>query len=75
EWQEGHIGAARHAPLHQLDTEALPLAPEAPVAAICGGGYRSSIATSLLERRGYRRVSNVVGGMAAWMGEGRETVA
>jgi glyoxylase-like metal-dependent hydrolase (beta-lactamase superfamily II)/rhodanese-related sulfurtransferase len=75
EWQEGHIGTARHAPLHQLDTEDLPLAPEAPVAAICGGGYRSSIATSLLERRGYRRVSNVVGGMAAWMGEGRETVA
>jgi rhodanese-related sulfurtransferase len=75
EWQEGHIGGARHAPLHKLDAEELPLAAEAPVAAICGGGYRSSIATSLLERRGFRRVCNVVGGMAAWRGEGRETVA
>jgi glyoxylase-like metal-dependent hydrolase (beta-lactamase superfamily II)/rhodanese-related sulfurtransferase len=75
EWNDGHIGGAHHAPLHQLPAQDLRLAPETPLATICAGGFRSSIATSLLERRGYRRVSNVIGGMAAWRGEGRETVA
>jgi glyoxylase-like metal-dependent hydrolase (beta-lactamase superfamily II)/rhodanese-related sulfurtransferase len=74
EWQAGRIASAVHAPLHRLPAEPLPVQPEDPVAAICAGGFRSSIATSLLERRGYRRVSNVVGGMAAWTREGRETV-
>ena len=45
-----------------------------PVAAICAGGYRSSIATSVLERLGFLRATNVVGGMAAWSGATYETV-
>jgi hydroxyacylglutathione hydrolase len=36
------------------------------VTAICAGGYRSSMATSLLERSGFEKITNVVGGMAAW---------
>ena len=45
------------------------------VAVICAGGYRSSIAASLLERIGVSRVSNVVGGMAAWSAAGLPVVA
>jgi hydroxyacylglutathione hydrolase len=44
------------------------------LAAICAGAYRSSIATSLLERHGFTRIANVVGGMAAWTGAGFKTV-
>jgi hydroxyacylglutathione hydrolase len=33
---------------------------------ICGSGYRSSIAGSLLMNRGFANVVNVVGGMNAW---------
>ena len=33
---------------------------------MCAGGYRSAIATSVLERLGFRKITNVVGGMAAW---------
>ena len=33
---------------------------------VCGAGYRSSIATSVLRRAGFRRVTNVDGGMGAW---------
>jgi hydroxyacylglutathione hydrolase len=37
-----------------------------PVAAVCGSGYRSSIATSVLQRHGFTDVWNVLGGMTAW---------
>jgi hydroxyacylglutathione hydrolase len=39
---------------------------DARIATICAGGYRSSIASSLLEQLGFRHISNVVGGMTAW---------
>ena len=34
---------------------------------MCGSGYRSSIAASLLQRDGALLVRNVMGGMAAWL--------
>jgi hydroxyacylglutathione hydrolase len=66
EWQAGHIAEAMHLPLHELEKKAASLDPGRPVAVICASGYRSSIATSLLERLGFRRFANVVGGMTAW---------
>ena len=32
----------------------------------CGGGYRSSVAASVLRQRGFADVSDIVGGYAAW---------
>jgi rhodanese-related sulfurtransferase len=32
----------------------------------CAGGYRSSIAASLLRRAGFGDVSDVLGGYSAW---------
>ncbi len=66
EWQGGHIAQATSMPLHELAERAASLDRDRPVAAICAGGYRSSIAASVLERLGFRRIVNVVGGMAAW---------
>jgi glyoxylase-like metal-dependent hydrolase (beta-lactamase superfamily II) len=66
EWQTGHIARAVSAPLHELETRAEALDRDRPVAAMCAGGYRSAIATSMLERLGFRKITNVVGGMAAW---------
>ncbi len=66
EWEAGHIARAMHLPLHELEKRAASLDRDRPVAIICASGYRSSIATSLLERLGFRRFSNVVGGMNAW---------
>jgi hydroxyacylglutathione hydrolase len=68
EWQTGHIGRAVSMPLHRLAELSASLDRGRPVAAICAGGYRSSIATSVLERLGFEKVINVVGGMAAWRG-------
>jgi rhodanese-related sulfurtransferase len=32
----------------------------------CKGGYRSSIATSILRRAGFRDIANLTGGLDAW---------
>jgi len=45
----------------------LRLDPQRPTAVICAGGYRSSAATGILERRGFKNLSNVVGGTSAWI--------
>jgi glyoxylase-like metal-dependent hydrolase (beta-lactamase superfamily II) len=66
EWQAGHIDGAAHVPLNELAGRAGEVGGDTPVAVICASGYRSSTATSVLERKGVRRVSNVVGGMNAW---------
>ncbi len=66
EWQTGHIAQAVSLPLHELAARAGVLDRDRPIAAMCAGGYRSAIAASVLERLGFRRVTNVVGGMAAW---------
>ena len=75
EWQTGHIREARHLPLNELAARVAELDRSAPVTAICAGGFRSSIATSLLEQQGFTRVTNVVGGMTAWNNARFEAVA
>jgi glyoxylase-like metal-dependent hydrolase (beta-lactamase superfamily II) len=75
EWQAGHIGEARTLPLNQLTERAAEIDREKRVTAICAGGYRSSIATSLLEQQGCTRITNVVGGMTAWNNARFEAVA
>jgi rhodanese-related sulfurtransferase len=37
-----------------------------PLLVYCAGGYRSSIAASLLQRHGFTDVSEIAGGIAAW---------
>lgn len=66
EWGAGHIAGAVHIPLSQLPQRAGELDPARPVHLICASGFRSSIASSLLEQKGFARVTNVVGGMGAW---------
>jgi hydroxyacylglutathione hydrolase len=72
EWQAGHIPSAAHLPLNALAQDADTLPANQPLAVICAGGYRSSIATSILEQKGFTRITNVVGGMAAWRGANLE---
>jgi hydroxyacylglutathione hydrolase len=76
EWKQGHVAGAQLLPLNELEARAGTLGEDGirPLAAVCAGGYRSSIATSVLERAGHRAL-NVVGGMAAWTAAGYETIA
>jgi len=67
EWEAEHIEEATHIPLPALPGRANELNKDAPLAVICGSGYRSSIAASLLQARGFTRVQNVMGGMGAYL--------
>jgi hydroxyacylglutathione hydrolase len=75
EWMAGHIAEAAWWPLDKFNS-ALPLAEESlPVAVHCKSGYRSMIACSLLQRGGFQKVINVVGGLDAWQQAGLPLVS
>jgi hydroxyacylglutathione hydrolase len=63
----GSIEGAAPIPLAQLRDRLDELDPESPTVVFCAGGYRSSIAASLLEAVGFSDVSDVLGGYGAWM--------
>lgn len=66
EWQEGHIAGALHIPFYELERRLAELNPAHTYAVLCAGGQRSAIASSILQRHGFERVFNVIGGMDAW---------
>ncbi len=71
EWRGGHIAGARHLFAGRIAQGEDPgLDPQGRVALICGSGYRSAFAASLLMQRGYCRLINVRGGMDAWEAAG-----
>jgi hydroxyacylglutathione hydrolase len=62
----GMIEGARNMPLTHLAEAAAELAPDRPVVVYCGTGYRSVIAASVLQAKGFKRVADLAGGIAAW---------
>jgi glyoxylase-like metal-dependent hydrolase (beta-lactamase superfamily II) len=74
EWSSGHIKDALHLPLNKLSEGYQSLPKDKTLAVICGSGYRSSIATSILEGYGFGHLYNVIGGMGNWNKAGYETV-
>jgi len=66
EWDAGHIEGATWWPLDNFRVSPPEIDHDAPIAVHCKGGYRSLIASSLLQRAGFRDVVNVVGGFDAW---------
>ena len=66
EWDAGHIEQARSKPLSSLRTMLQDIDMSRPIALHCQSGYRSSIASSLLLRAGFKNVMNVTGGFDAW---------
>lgn len=67
EWSEGHVEGALHVHGGLLE-DRLDEIPRngRPLAVICGSGYRSTVAASVLKRAGFGDVRNVPGGMRAW---------
>jgi rhodanese-related sulfurtransferase len=66
EWNEGHIKGAIHLPLPKLINKGISLEKEDHISMICGSGYRSNIAASILKSKGFEHVYSVIGGMNAW---------
>ena len=65
EWESGTIANAARRPLNRL-TRSEGLDPARPTAVYCKSGYRSSIASGILEHEGFADVSNLRGGFDAW---------
>lgn len=67
---EGHIEGAAHLYVgyleKQLNRIEKHLHEKPKVAVVCSVGHRAGIATSLLRRRGFEHVSNLLGGLTAW---------
>jgi len=60
------IGGSVGIPLNHLVERLQELPRDRPLLVYCAGGYRSSIAASLLQREGFRQVSEIAGGLAGW---------
>ncbi len=60
------IAGSVHIPLSRLLERMDEIPADRPVLVHCAGGYRSSIAASLLQRHGRSQVSELAGGIAAW---------
>ena len=74
EWDEEHIEGAIHLPYYIIEQKLHELDRSRPLAVLCAGGQRSSIACSLLQKHGFTNLFNVVGGMSEWTKAGFERV-
>jgi len=71
EWMGLRIGSVVNLPLNLLGELApTKLDPHEPVVTVCNSAYRSSMAIGVLERKGFTKVSSMVGGSEAWIEQG-----
>jgi molybdopterin/thiamine biosynthesis adenylyltransferase/rhodanese-related sulfurtransferase len=69
EWDESHIGGARHVPRGHLETRIEGAAPDRSQRVIlyCASGNRSALAAAtMLDQLGYENVENMTGGITLW---------
>ncbi|RHW41704.1 rhodanese-like domain-containing protein [Neobacillus notoginsengisoli] len=67
EFRDRHIHEFKNIPLHQLSQKASQLNKEKEVVVICQSGMRSSKAARQLKILGFNNITNVKGGMSAWL--------
>lgn len=67
EREAGAIPGSLHIPLAQLRTRVADVPTGKPVVLHCAGGWRSSVAASLLRANGIDQVADLLGGYNAWV--------
>jgi glyoxylase-like metal-dependent hydrolase (beta-lactamase superfamily II)/rhodanese-related sulfurtransferase len=75
EWNAAHIDGAAWWPLDNFKVSPPEIDRDTTIAVHCKSGYRSMIASSLLQRAGFHHVINVVGGFDAWQQAGLPTAS
>lgn len=66
EWQSRRIEGSINIPLNHLSERLEELPRGRMILVHCAGGYRSSIAASILQQRGFEDLTELAGGIAAW---------
>lgn len=66
EYAGGHIEGSIHIPLSELADRVNEVPRDKELTVVCAGGYRSSIAASLLRKAGISNISDLIGGMGAY---------
>jgi rhodanese-related sulfurtransferase/glyoxylase-like metal-dependent hydrolase (beta-lactamase superfamily II) len=66
EWASKHLGGSRNVPLNHLQERIVEIPQNRRIAVHCAGGYRSSIAASILQQHGITHLIELAGGLAAW---------
>jgi len=66
EREQKFIAGSVSVPLNHLEENLGRIPKDRPLLVFCAGGYRSSIAASLLQRGGFDHVSEIASGMAGW---------
>jgi rhodanese-related sulfurtransferase/glyoxylase-like metal-dependent hydrolase (beta-lactamase superfamily II) len=66
EWAARHIDGSVNVPLNHLAERIEEIPRDRRLAIHCAGGYRSSIAVSILHQHGITNVIEMAGGLAAW---------
>jgi hydroxyacylglutathione hydrolase len=66
EWMAKHIDGSVNVPLNHLQERIGEIPRDRRIAVHCAGGYRSSIAASILHQYGITNLIEMAGGLAAW---------
>jgi rhodanese-related sulfurtransferase/glyoxylase-like metal-dependent hydrolase (beta-lactamase superfamily II) len=75
EWEEKRIKGSVNLPLNHLQERIAEVPRDRRIAVHCAGGYRSSIAVSILHQYGITNLVEIAGGVAAWEAAGLPVVA
>jgi hydroxyacylglutathione hydrolase len=75
EWAEKRIEGSVNIPLNHLQERIGEVPRDRRVAVHCAGGYRSSIAVSILHQHGITNLIEIAGGLAAWEAAGLPVVS
>jgi rhodanese-related sulfurtransferase len=66
EYDKARIEGARLVPMREIAARVSELDPSSEVVAICHHGGRSQQVAMFLEKNGFKKVHNLVGGVDAW---------
>jgi hydroxyacylglutathione hydrolase len=66
EWSTKHIAGSMNIPLNHLQERIAEVPRDRRIAVHCAGGYRSSVAASILHQYGITNLIEMAGGLAAW---------
>ena len=66
EWLAKHIAGSVNIPLNHIEERIAEIPRDRRIAVHCAGGYRSSIAASILHQYGITNLVEMAGGLAAW---------